>query len=162
VDRSVGAHFRALLCLAATPVGITTLVPTDARATPMAGAATVLTTNKYEGGNSIWVTIYDLGKTQHMDWGCVYAGEFRKWQILLTGKSLDDQLWTVRPPLRDLSNRLVRDWARRTLEAAGYEADIVGLDGDPLTDITAVTRAAFVMKGGKVYKFSAGTARGLK
>jgi hypothetical protein len=80
VDRSVGAHFRALLCLAATPVGITTLVPTDARATPMAGAATVLTTNKYEGGNSIWVTIYDLGKTQHMDWGCVYAGEFRKWQ----------------------------------------------------------------------------------
>jgi len=46
--------------------------------------------------------------------------------------------------------------------AAGYEADIVGLDGDPLTDITAVTRVAFVMKGGKVYKFSAGTARGAK
>src|SRR5580765_4308950 len=36
--------------------------------------------------------------------------------------------------------------------AAGYDADIVGLDGDPLTDITAVTRVAFVMKGGKVYK----------
>src|SRR3954465_14215432 len=36
--------------------------------------------------------------------------------------------------------------------AAGYEADIVALDGDPLTDITAVTRPAFVMKGGKVYK----------
>ena len=36
--------------------------------------------------------------------------------------------------------------------ASGYEADIVALDGDPLTDITAVTRAAFVMKGGKVYK----------
>jgi len=46
--------------------------------------------------------------------------------------------------------------------AAGYEADIVGLDGDPLTDITAVTRVAFVMKGGKVYKFNAGTARGTK
>ena len=45
--------------------------------------------------------------------------------------------------------------------AAGYEADIVGLDGDPLTDITAVTRVAFVMKGGKVYKFSSGNgARG--
>jgi imidazolonepropionase-like amidohydrolase len=43
--------------------------------------------------------------------------------------------------------------------AAGYEADIVGLTGDPLTDITAVTRVAFVMKGGKVYKFSAGVAR---
>jgi imidazolonepropionase-like amidohydrolase len=36
--------------------------------------------------------------------------------------------------------------------AAGYEADLVGLRGDPLTDINAVTRVAFVMKGGKVYK----------
>ena len=36
--------------------------------------------------------------------------------------------------------------------AAGYDADIVALDGDPLTDITAVTRVAFVMKGGNVYK----------
>jgi imidazolonepropionase-like amidohydrolase len=36
--------------------------------------------------------------------------------------------------------------------AAGYEADLVGLDGDPLADITAVTRVAFVMKGGTVYK----------
>ena len=36
--------------------------------------------------------------------------------------------------------------------AAGYEADLVALDGDPLSDIMAVTRVAFVMKGGKVYK----------
>ncbi len=36
--------------------------------------------------------------------------------------------------------------------APGYEADIVGIEGDPLTDITAVTRVAFVMKGGHVYK----------
>jgi imidazolonepropionase-like amidohydrolase len=36
--------------------------------------------------------------------------------------------------------------------AAGYEADIVGLDGNPLTDITAVTRVAFVMRAGRVYK----------
>ena len=44
--------------------------------------------------------------------------------------------------------------------APGYEADIVAIDGDPLTDITAVTRVAFVMKGGKVYKnVSAGTVR---
>jgi imidazolonepropionase-like amidohydrolase len=36
--------------------------------------------------------------------------------------------------------------------APGYEADLVGLDGNPLADITAVTRVKFVMKGGKVYK----------
>jgi imidazolonepropionase-like amidohydrolase len=36
--------------------------------------------------------------------------------------------------------------------APGYEADLIALGGDPLTDITAVTRVAFVMKGGKVYK----------
>src|SRR2546427_1250572 len=36
--------------------------------------------------------------------------------------------------------------------AAGYEADLIGVDGDPATDITAVTRVAFVMKGGRVFK----------
>jgi imidazolonepropionase-like amidohydrolase len=36
--------------------------------------------------------------------------------------------------------------------AAGYEADLIALSGDPLTDISAVKRVAFVMKGGKVYK----------
>jgi imidazolonepropionase-like amidohydrolase len=36
--------------------------------------------------------------------------------------------------------------------AAGMEADIIATDGNPLTDITAVRRIAFIMKGGKVYK----------
>jgi imidazolonepropionase-like amidohydrolase len=34
----------------------------------------------------------------------------------------------------------------------GMEADIIALAGDPLKDITAVRRVAFVMKGGVVYK----------
>jgi imidazolonepropionase-like amidohydrolase len=36
--------------------------------------------------------------------------------------------------------------------APGLEADIIALEGDPLKDITAVRRVAFVMKGGVVYK----------
>jgi imidazolonepropionase-like amidohydrolase len=36
--------------------------------------------------------------------------------------------------------------------AAGMQADIIALDGDPLKDITAVRRVVFVMKGGVVYK----------
>lgn len=38
------------------------------------------------------------------------------------------------------------------LIARGLQADIIALDGDPLKDITAVRRVAFVMKGGVVYK----------
>jgi len=36
--------------------------------------------------------------------------------------------------------------------APGMEADIIAMDGDPLTDITAVRRVSFVMKGGKIFR----------
>jgi hypothetical protein len=46
---------------------------------------------------------------------------WRKWQALLSGKSLDEQLWAVRPPRGWTTRQAVRDWARQTLERAGYD-----------------------------------------
>jgi imidazolonepropionase-like amidohydrolase len=39
--------------------------------------------------------------------------------------------------------------------AAGMQADIIAVDGDPLKDIMAVRLVVFVMKGGVVYKNAA-------
>ena len=36
--------------------------------------------------------------------------------------------------------------------APGLEADIIAVEGDPLSDAAALARVAFVMRAGKVYK----------
>jgi hypothetical protein len=75
--------------------------------------------------------IYDLDQRSSRPWRSLIerlvtaplAGrEHRKWQALLAGRGVDDQLWAVRPPRGWLTSGEVRAWARRTLESGGYDA----------------------------------------
>jgi hypothetical protein len=50
-----------------------------------------------------------------------FRREFRKWQVLLNGKSPDEQLWSVRPPRGGLSHRFILAWAQNALQLAGYD-----------------------------------------
>lgn len=49
--------------------------------------------------------------------------DFRRWHALLEGNALDEQLWGVRPPAGCLSDSSIREWARKTLTSAGYDAE---------------------------------------
>lgn len=50
------------------------------------------------------------------------GAELKKWRLLLSGKSAEEQLWAVRPPAGGVSHTAIREWARKTLEAAGYDS----------------------------------------
>jgi len=48
--------------------------------------------------------------------------EVRKWQVLVSGRNADEQLWAVRPPTEMPGPAFVREWAVKTLELAGYDS----------------------------------------
>jgi hypothetical protein len=76
--------------------------------------------------------LYDMGAAhaagpirRMLDWlgaQMMMRRQLRRWQTLLQGKSADEQLWGVRPPTGSLTRPAMREWARRTLEEAGYDA----------------------------------------
>jgi hypothetical protein len=45
-----------------------------------------------------------------------------RWRTLISARTPDEQLWSVRPPDGAWLDRDVREWARQTLSAAGYDA----------------------------------------
>ena len=68
--------------------------------------------------------LYDMQQpsTRMEQWRNAFKrAAFEKWQCLLWGKNLEDQLWTVRPPKDMLRDARVRMWAEKTLGAAGYD-----------------------------------------
>jgi len=51
-----------------------------------------------------------------------YRGAIRRWQLLLSGRSADEQLWCVPPPACWMGDAWLREWARHTLELGGYDS----------------------------------------
>jgi hypothetical protein len=50
---------------------------------------------------------------------------FHKWQRLLWGKELEEQLWSVHPPKGMLTDARIHEWACCTLESAGYDTRVM-------------------------------------
>lgn len=51
--------------------------------------------------------------------------DLKKWQALMIGKELDEQLWGVRPPTNAFHHSEVREWVQRILQQAGYNVGIM-------------------------------------
>jgi hypothetical protein len=76
--------------------------------------------------------VYDMHVLAHSSWlrrllrrlrgPRLRRAELLRWEVMLSGKPIEEQLWSVRPPLADLSHPRVRKWAQEALGAAGYDA----------------------------------------
>ena len=69
--------------------------------------------------STFWGALGDkLGRLVHR---FAFRREFRKWQVLLNGRSVDEQLWSVRPPRGGLTHPFVQTWAKNAIELAEYD-----------------------------------------
>ncbi len=70
-------HWRQAMALAALAM-VTLGAGGAAQAQSVKGSAEIET---YDNSpNSIWITIYDVGKTRHLDYGCVTTKQTRYWK----------------------------------------------------------------------------------
>src|SRR5215475_7642806 len=68
-----------------------------------------------------WMFIYPLRLLKGFLSVLASTRRLKKWRVMLGGKSLDQQLWTVTPPRGFSSRPTVRRWAEETLRQAGYD-----------------------------------------
>ena len=68
-----------------------------------------------------WLCIYPLRLLKVVLSMLVSHRRLKKWRVMLGGKSLEHQLWTVTPPWGFAYHPTVRCWAAETLTAAGYD-----------------------------------------
>jgi len=61
------------------------------------------------------------GKLRRLAHCLAFRRELHRWQVLLSGKSIDEQLWSVRPPRGGLTHRFLRSWAKNAIELGGYD-----------------------------------------
>ena len=47
--------------------------------------------------------------------------DMKKWHALLSGKTPDQQLWSVKPPRGALVDARIRRWVEQTLQLGGYD-----------------------------------------
>ena len=55
----------------------------------------------------------------------VSRAEILRWQVMLSGKSLDEQLWAVCPPTNGLAHPTVRRWVEGALAHGGYDVGVM-------------------------------------
>ena len=68
-----------------------------------------------------WLCIYPLRLLKVFLSVLASNRRLKKWRVMLGGKSLDQQLWTVTPPRGFSYHPTVRRWAEETLRQAGYD-----------------------------------------
>ena len=73
------------------------LVASMAAGTATADYASISTYNTY-GNRTVWITIYDVGKTTHLDYGCVQPNGNRRWT---SGNYLAGSFYYVRGEVKE-------------------------------------------------------------
>lgn len=54
-------------------------------------------------------------------WGGISSRDMKKWQTLLSGKTVDQQLWSIAPPRGAFNDARVSRWLAQALRFGGYD-----------------------------------------